>query len=77
MTSHTDNVKLLRIALKMSQQEVAEYLEITRQTYQLKESGNRAFNDKEKIKLKELFIEVKPDITIDQLFFEDSKQIFQ
>ncbi len=48
------NVKLYRIALGYTQQEMADYLNIARQTYAMKETGKSPFNDQEKQDLKKL-----------------------
>lgn len=58
-----------RAMLNKSQKDMAEYLSITPQSYSNKERGFRNFNDEEKIKLKELYKMIDPDLTIDTIFF--------
>lgn len=63
------NVKGYRASLGKTQEQMAVYLGISRQAYSEKERGNIPFNDKEKIMLKKLFLEINPSVTIDSLFF--------
>lgn len=58
-----------RAFLGMTQKEVAEYLKISTQSYSNKENGKRTFKDNEKVKLKILFNQVDPNLTIDKIFF--------
>lgn len=58
-----------RAMIGKTQAEVGEYLGISKQSYSNKERGQRNFNDEEKLKLKELFSNYIPDITIDSIFF--------
>lgn len=60
-----------RVCLGMTQRDIAEYMNISPQSYSNKENGLRQFNDKEKIKLKELFQKIDANLTIDQIFFDD------
>lgn len=60
-----------RVMLSKTQQDLADYLNISRQTYFRKEKGYSPFTDEEKVKLKELFSEEFPDITIDEIFFNN------
>lgn len=64
-----NTIKGLRVTLGKTQLEMAEYLNISRQAYSNKERGILAFNDREKIALKQLFLQVDSDVTIDSLFF--------
>lgn len=57
-----DYLKKLRIAKGVSQQSVAEYLEITRQAYSNYENGNRAPDTETLLKLAEYF-----EVTVDTL----------
>lgn len=66
-----NNVKIYRLIIGLTQKELAEYLNISRQSYSMKEIGNNSFKDEEKIKLKSLFKKVDNDITIDKIFFEN------
>ena len=58
-----------RVALKMTQKDLAKRLNISRQSYSEKERGNVPFKDSEKLILKEIFKEVDSKISIDILFF--------
>lgn len=58
-----------RVFLGMTQKDVANYLNISPQSYSNKENGIRSFNDHEKLKLKTLFLQVDSDLTIDKIFF--------
>lgn len=58
-----------RVMLAFNQKKMAKYLGITVQSYSNKERGYRKFTDGEKIKLKELFNQIDPTITIDSIFF--------
>lgn len=59
-----------RVYLGMTQKDVADYLNISRQSYSNKERGYRRFNDQEKIMLRKLFQEVDETLTIDKIFFD-------
>lgn len=58
-----------RVALKMTQEDLAKKLNISRQAYSEKERGNVPFKDSEKLILKEMFKEVDSNVSIDILFF--------
>lgn len=73
----SNNVKLYRIALGFTQRQMANYLNIARQTYVKKELGNSPFNDNEKIKLKDLFKKIDCDVTIDKIFFSEGFEMFR
>ena len=60
-----------RKMLGMTQQDMAKRMQISRQTYSLKENGKISFSDDEKIILKELLIQIFPNITIDEYFFRN------
>ncbi|WP_155286087.1 helix-turn-helix transcriptional regulator [Lacticaseibacillus zhaodongensis] len=60
-----------RVMAHMTQGDVASYLGITRQTYNMKERGINAFTDKEKLKMRTLFQQrVDQGLTIDAIFFQ-------
>ncbi|MDT2864286.1 helix-turn-helix transcriptional regulator [Vagococcus carniphilus] len=61
-------VKMRRFA-GLTQTDVAKILKVSLQTYYKKENGKTPFNDDEKIILKELFSKDFPEVTIDELFF--------
>ena len=69
MKVNINKVAGYRAFLGMTQKEVAEYLKISTQSYSTKENGKRTFNDNEKVKLKILFNQVDPNLTIDKIFF--------
>lgn len=62
-------VKGYRNMLNMTQEQLGEYLGITKQSYHLKEVGKAQFTDQEKIKIKQLLQSLFPEITIDEIFF--------
>lgn len=62
-------LKGYRVMLGLTQQAMADKLEISLQSYNNKETGKTPFNDKERLKIKSMVSEVKPDITIDELFY--------
>ncbi|HEL2650871.1 transcriptional regulator [Streptococcus suis] len=62
-------LKGYRVMLGLTQQAMADKLDISLQSYNNKETGKTPFNDKEKRALKTIVAEVKPDITIDELFY--------
>ena len=62
-------LKGYRVMLGLTQQAMADKLEISLRSYNNKETGKTTFNDKEKKKIKSIVTDVKPDITIDELFY--------
>lgn len=62
-------LKGYRVMLGLTQQAMADKLDISLQSYNNKETGKTPFNDKEKKAIKTIVAEVKPDITIDELFY--------
>lgn len=54
--------------LGLTQQQMANKLKISLQSYN-KELGETPFNDKERLAIKSMVAEIKPDITIDELFY--------
>lgn len=58
-----------RKMLGYTQEEMAKEFGISKQAYRMKEKGKTAFNDKEKILIKEMLKVIFPDITIDEIFF--------
>lgn len=73
----SSNVKIYRTALGFTQNQMASYLDIARQTYVKKELGHSPFNDYEKVKLKDLFKKIDNDVTIDKIFFSKSYEMFR
>lgn len=55
--------------LGKTQRDMAKELNISVQSYNNKETGKTAFSDREKLAIKSLVAEIKPDITIDELFY--------
>ena len=55
--------------LGKTQRDMAKELNISVQSYNNKETGKTAFNDREKLAIKTMVSEVKSDITIDELFY--------
>lgn len=66
---HLNKVKGYRSMLGISQQEMADKLGLKRFAYWTRESGRVEFTDGEKTKIKEIFQAIKPNITIDEIFF--------
>lgn len=64
-----NKVKGYRVMAGYSQTEVADMLGLTKQTYCKRETGKTQFKPSEMLKLKNIISVVKPDITIDELFF--------
>lgn len=64
-------LKGYRVMLGKTQRDMAKELNISVQSYNNKETGKTAFNDKEKLAIKSLVAEIKPDITIDELFYQE------
>ncbi|MDN2948386.1 helix-turn-helix transcriptional regulator [Streptococcus suis] len=62
-------LKGYRVMLGLTQKNMADKLDISLQSYNNKETGKTPFKDKEKKVIKTIVAEVKPDITIDELFF--------
>lgn len=64
-------LKGYRVMLGLTQQAMADKLNISLQSYNNKETGKNAFNDRERLAIKSMVAEIKPDITIDELFYQD------
>ncbi|MGG9992427.1 helix-turn-helix transcriptional regulator [Streptococcus suis] len=64
-----NKLKGYRVMLGLTQQAMADKLDISLQSYNNKETGKTPFNDKEKKAFKIIVSEVEPGITIDELFF--------
>ena len=58
-----------RVMLGLIQQQMADKLGISLQSYNNKETKKTSFNDKERLVIKSMVAEIKPDITIDELFY--------
>lgn len=57
-----------------TQSDMASFLNISLQSYYRKEHGKTPFNDKEKVIIKNLFSEDFPNLTIDNIFFDEKYQ---
>ncbi len=57
--------------LGLTQKELSDKLGISLQSYNNKETGKNAFNDRERLAIRDMVKKVKPDITIDELFYQD------
>lgn len=64
------NLKLkgYRTMLDLTQEQMANKLNITCRSYNDKEMGKKYFKYEEMLKIKEIVKGIKPDITIDELF---------
>lgn len=60
-----------RVMLGLTQQQMADKLNISLQSYNNKETKKTLFNDKERLAIKSMVSAIKPDITIDELFYQD------
>lgn len=63
-------LKSYRVMLDLTQEQMASKLNITGRSYIDKELGKKHFKYKEMLAIKEMAKEIKPDITIDELFFD-------
>lgn len=61
-----------RKAIGYTQQDMAEKFGISTQAYYRKEKGYTPFNDQEKIVLREMFREINPAVTLEELFFQEN-----
>lgn len=64
-----NKVKGYRIMLGLTQQEVANELNISISSYINKESGRTAFKDNEKMLFKDLLLPYFPNISLEEIFF--------
>lgn len=64
-------LKGYRVMLGKTQRDMAKELNISVQSYNNKETGKTAFNDREKLAIKTMISELKSDITIDELFYQE------
>ncbi|WP_334116584.1 helix-turn-helix transcriptional regulator [Streptococcus parasuis] len=64
-------LKGYRVMLGLTQKELSDKLGISLQSYNNKETGKNAFNDRERLAIRDMVKKVKPDITIDELFYQD------
>ena len=64
-----NRLKELRKEKGLTQQQMADKLKISLQSYNNKELGKTPFNDKERLAIKSMVAEIKSDITIDELFY--------
>lgn len=64
-----NKVKGYRIMLGLTQQEVANKLNISISSYINKESGRTAFKDNEKMLFKDLLLPYFPNISLEEIFF--------
>lgn len=65
----TNHVVAYRKMLGMTQKEMAKELDISEGTYRNKEKGRASFKDTEMHAFYNLIIEIKPEISIDEIFF--------
>lgn len=64
-----NKLKGYRVMIGLTQEAMADKLGITKQAYNLKELGKSQFKDRERLIIRDLVREIKPDITIDELFY--------
>lgn len=72
-------LKGYRVMLGKTQRDMAKELNISVQSYNNKETGKTAFNDKQRLAIKSMVAKIKPDITIDELFYQeqDDKKAYE
>ena len=72
-------LKGYRVMLGKTQRDMAKELNISVQSYNNKETGKTAFNDKQRLAIKSMVAKIKPDITIDELFYQekDNKKAYE
>lgn len=64
-----DKIAGYRRMLGYTQTSMAKEFGISKQAYYMKENGKTQFNDEEKIKFKNMLKQIFPNITIDDIFF--------
>ena len=69
MSKSMSKLRGYRVMLGLTQQQMADKLKISLQSYNNKELGKTPFNDKERLAIKSMVAEIKSDITIDELFY--------
>ena len=62
-------IKHYRKILGLTQGEMARKIGISEQSYWNKENGRRVFNDREKLIVRDVLKQFFPDITVDDIFF--------
>lgn len=62
-------IKRLSCYARFDSEKMADQLSISLQSYNNKELGKTPFNDKERLLIKSMVTKIKPDITIDELFY--------
>lgn len=66
-----------RVMLGKTQQEMGEMLNISKQSYYLKENGKVAFTDDEKVRFTEIINEKMPDVTLLDIFFTNKSKKYK
>lgn len=64
-----NTLKGYRVMLGLTQTAMAKKLDISKQSYNNKETGKTAFTDDERVAIRDMVRDIKPDITIDELFY--------
>lgn len=64
-------VKKYRQYLGLTQQDMADILGVSKQSYWNKENERTAFNDSEKVLIKDMLVKHFPEIKIDDIFFSE------
>ena len=65
-------IKHYRKILGLTQKEMAQKIGMSEQSYWNKENGRRDFNDREKQIVRDVFKQFFPDITVDDIFFNQT-----
>jgi len=69
MKQRKNKIAGYRVMMGKNQKEFSELLNMSPQSYGLKERGKRPFKDGEKKKIKDLFSKINPEISYEELFF--------
>lgn len=64
-----NKIRGYRCMLGLTQSDLAILLNLSAQSISNKERGITSFTDEEKLKIRALVSEIKPDITIDEIFY--------
>lgn len=64
-------VKKYRQYLGLTQQDMADILGVSKQSYWNKENERTAFSDSEKVLIKDMLVKHFPEIKIDDIFFSE------
>lgn len=72
-----NKILIYRKMLNKSQSEIADLMGISTQAYSNKENRKTEFRDNEKVIFKRLLMSIFPNITIDEIFFDEKLSIVE